>query len=91
MARRYRPLDMPYSEHRKIRTSKGVQAAIKAIAADAAKRAGEIAGDPTGYGIDHTVGSDRARAHVWAKSGPAKRAEAKSAPLMQIAAESAPR
>ncbi|QBI96250.1 neck protein [Mycobacterium phage Patt] len=79
-------LDIPISEHRKIRRSPEVQARLRSIASDVARRAGSSAGDPGGYGTDLTVESDRARAHVWPESGKAIRAEVKNAHLMGIAA-----
>lgn len=80
-------LSIPIAEHNKIRTSSEVQSALLKEASKIAAEAGSMCGDPEGYGNgDLTVGSDRARAHVWAKSGPALKAEAKSSPLMQIAA-----
>ena len=61
-------------------------------AAKIAAQCGSMAGDPDGYGHgDVTVGDDRARAHVWAKSGAAIHAERKDSPLMQIVAAAGPR
>ncbi|AHY26836.1 hypothetical protein PBI_ZOEJ_12 [Mycobacterium phage ZoeJ] len=81
---------MPNSEHRKIRKLPEVQAELQRLAGEIAQRAGAIADAPDGYGTDLEVGSTRARAHVWAKSGAAIHAEIKSAPLMTIAAEQGP-
>lgn len=83
-------LEFPISEHRKIRTSAGVQAVLKQAADDEAKEAGSLAGDPDGYETEVTVGTDRARAHVWPATPKAYRAEAKHAPLMQVAARHGP-
>lgn len=77
-------LEFPISEHRAIRRSAAVQAELRSIAKRIAAQAGMMAGDPTGYSTDMTVGSDRARAHVWPSSREAIRAENKSAPLMGI-------
>lgn len=93
-------LDIPFSDHREIRRSAGVKAELAKIADEIADdAAGRIywdrdrrpsdeeanAGAP--YGTDMVVGSDRARAHVWPRTGAAINAEASHAPLMQIAAE----
>ncbi|AGK85748.1 hypothetical protein 33D_0066 [Mycobacterium phage 33D] len=88
MARK--PLDMPNSEHRKIRKLPEVQAELQRLAAEVARRAGGIADAPDGYGTDLEVGRTRARAHVWPKSSAAIKAEIKTAPLMTIAAEQGP-
>ncbi|AYN57185.1 hypothetical protein SEA_BOOSTSEASON_12 [Mycobacterium phage BoostSeason] len=88
MARK--PLDMPNSEHRKIRCLPEVQAELQRLAVEAAQRAGAMAGDAEGYGTDLEVGKTRARAHVWPKSSAAIKAEIKTAPLMTIAAEQGP-
>ena len=77
-------LNFPNSEHNKIRTSRGVRAELAKLAERIAAEAGSIAGAPDGYQTDMTVGSDRARAHVWAESSEAIRAEIKTAPLLQI-------
>lgn len=75
-------------EFNAIRRSAWAQQIVAEAAADIAARAGAMAGDPEGYGHgDVTVGQDRARAHVWAKTGEAIRAEHRDAPLMQIVAE----
>jgi hypothetical protein len=80
-------LSIPIAEHNKIRNSPEVQAALLKLAGQIAAEAGSMCGDPEGYGHgDLTVNADRSRAHVWAKSGAARKAEAKSSPLMQIAA-----
>ncbi|AXH46852.1 neck protein [Mycobacterium phage Aminay] len=80
-------LDIPFSEHDKIRKAAGVQAKLRSMAGTIASRAGLVAGAPGGYGTDMTVGTDRARAHVWPETSKANRAEVKSAPLLQISAE----
>lgn len=77
-------LEFPISEHRAIRKSKAIQAELKSIAKRIASQAGMRAGVSDGYSTDMTVGSDRARAHVWPSSREAIRAENKSAPLMGI-------
>jgi len=77
-------LEFPISEHRAIRRSASVQAELKSIARKIASQAGMRAGDPDGYSTDLTVGSDRARAHVWPSSRQAIRAENKHAILMGI-------
>lgn len=76
-------LKIPNSEHTKIRTAAGVQAEIVKIARRFAREASALAGVRDGYGTDITVGTDRARAHVWPKSA-AFRAEIKYSPLMQV-------
>jgi hypothetical protein len=78
-------LDMPISEHRKIRRSRDVQAALTAIAERVAAEAGSAADTPGGYSTDIKTYTDRARAHVWPKSFAAIRAENKDAHLMGIA------
>ncbi|AON96669.1 hypothetical protein SEA_PAOLA_14 [Mycobacterium phage Paola] len=83
-------LEFPFSEHAAIRRSEGVQRVLKQAADDAAREAGGIAGEPGGYDTDVTVGTDRARAHVWPATPKAYRAEAKTAPLMQVAAQHGP-
>ena len=77
-------LEFSISEHRAIRKSAAIQAELRSIAKRIASQAGMRAGDPDGYSTDMTIGSDRARAHVWPSSRQAIRAENKSAPLMGI-------
>ena len=81
---------MTNADHAEIRTSAGVQAELRKVASKIAAQANSLAGAPGGYGTDLTVGSDRARAHVWPQTPKARRAEAKSAPLMQIVAAEGP-
>lgn len=77
-----------------ILTSPEIQSVLREVATDIASRASDIADSAVGerhdekaqYGTDLTVGTDRARAHVWAINGTAIHAEAKVAPLMQIVA-----
>lgn len=84
-------LNMTRAEHNAIRRSAAMQQLVAQVAAEVAARAGQLAGDPEGYGHgDVTVGSDRARAHVWPVSGEAIRAERRDSPLMQIVAEQGP-
>lgn len=83
-------LRMTNADHAEIRTSAGVQAELRKEAAKIAARASALAGAPGGYGTDLTVGTDRARAHVWPQTPKARRAEAKTAPLMQIVAAEGP-
>ncbi|AEL19669.1 hypothetical protein SEA_EDUGATOR_13 [Mycobacterium phage Edugator] len=83
-------LEFPFSEHAAIRRSEGVQRVLAQAAEDAAKEAGSIAGEPDGYDTEVTVGTDRARAHVWPATPKAYRTEAKTAPLMQVAARHGP-
>lgn len=78
------------SEHARIRKLSGVQDALRELADDLAARANDLAGTDDDYGTDLEVGKDRARAHVWARTGKAIRAERKTAPLMQLGAESGP-
>jgi len=78
-------LDMPISEHRKIRNSPDVRAALLAIAEKVAAEAGNAADAEGGYGTSVRGFPDRARAHVWPKSFAAIRAENKDAHLMGIA------
>lgn len=87
----YRPLDLPFSEHNKIRTSAGVQAATRKLAEQLARKAGAMAGDVNGYEVTVEVGRDRVRAQIHAESGKAIRAEVKDSPLMQLSAEDGPR
>lgn len=77
-------LRFPNSEHRKIRCSAPIQAELRKIAARIAGSADLRAGDPDGYGTDLTVGTDRARAHVWPQTRKARNSEAKHAHLMGI-------
>ena len=77
---------MSFSEHDAIRTSPEVQAWVKDEAEAIARQAGSLAADPHGYGTDVSVGTDRVRVRVMAKTAKARRAEAKTAPLMQILA-----
>ncbi|ASR85615.1 hypothetical protein SEA_AMGINE_14 [Mycobacterium phage Amgine] len=87
----YKPLDLPFSEHRKIRKLPGVKAECEKIARELAAKAGALAGDPDGYEVEVSDDKDRVRVHVRAESGKAIRAEAKTAPLMQLSAEQGPR
>jgi hypothetical protein len=94
-------LDIPISDHNQIRRSAGVQAELRNIASEIADEAerrmgpwerdrrpsDESENDGPAYGTDLTVGSDRARAHVWPRTGAAVNAEARDAPLLQIVAE----
>ncbi|WNM68955.1 hypothetical protein SEA_TRIBLETROUBLE_14 [Mycobacterium Phage TribleTrouble] len=86
----YQPLDMPFSEHDKIRTLPDVRAATEALARELAGKAGALAGDADGYKVNVDVGSDRVRATIHAESPKAIRAEIKSSPLMTIRAEQGP-
>ena len=76
--------EMSIDDHNEIRRSAGVQAELSKVADRIAAQANSRAGTTDGYGTDLTVGTDRARAHVWAKTGEALHAEAKTAPLMGI-------
>ncbi|QFG11437.1 neck protein [Mycobacterium phage Ekdilam] len=87
----YRPLDLPFSEHNKIRTSRDVQAATRKLAEDLARKAGARAGDVNGYEVTTEVGRDRVRCQIHAESGKAIRAEVKDSPLMQLSAEQGPK
>ncbi|ASR85900.1 hypothetical protein SEA_NIKLAS_16 [Mycobacterium Phage Niklas] len=94
---RYRPLDMPYSEHAHIRKLPGVVAECERIAAAARDRAAHIADTQTeidgagaGYETETVLGGDRVRVHVRAESGKAIAAEEDVAPLMQVVAELGP-
>lgn len=87
----YRPLDLPIADHKAIRKSAGVRAACQKIGQELATKAGVLAGDPGGYEVVTVDGSDRVRVNVRAESPKAIRAEAKTAPLMQISAQSGPR
>ncbi|QJD50417.1 hypothetical protein SEA_CHRIS_15 [Mycobacterium phage Chris] len=93
----YRPLDMPWSEHRDIRTSPEMKAEIERIAADLRDRAArkadeqtEIDGAGDGYVMVPAHSPNRARAFVRADSGEAIAAEDDVAPLMQVSAELGP-
>ncbi|MCV7226061.1 hypothetical protein [Mycolicibacterium komossense] len=78
-------LKIPISDDRKIRRVT-VRPACRQVAATIAVVAGRIAGDPNGYGVEETVGTDRARENVFAKSGEAAHKEAGAAPPLQQAA-----
>lgn len=88
-------LKMTPREFYKIRRSAGMQRALAKLAAELADDANSRAGIADGYvsvsevapNPDVTVGKDTTRAHVWAKTGEAIRAERRNSPLMQIAAE----
>lgn len=80
-------LEIPLSDHSKIRRSVEVQSELRSIASRLAGRASSAADAPDGYGTDLTVEADRARAHVWPETGKAMHAEIKDAPLMGLAAE----
>ncbi|AFN37806.1 neck protein [Mycobacterium phage MacnCheese] len=86
----YRPLDMPFSEHDKIRNDPAITAAVEALAQQLAAKAGALADDPDGYKVNVEHGSDRVRATIHAESPKAIRAEIKSSPLMTIRAEQGP-
>lgn len=77
-------LNFPNSEHRKIRRSAAIQSELRKIAKSIAGQADMRAGDADGYGNDLTVGSDRARAHVWPQTRKARNSEAKHAHLMGV-------
>lgn len=77
---------IPIEDHAKIRTSDDVRLELAKIALRIAGEADDELGEPGGYGTDMMIGTDRARAHVWPKTKKAKRAEAKNAYLMSIAA-----
>lgn len=77
-------LNFPNSEHRKIRRSAAIQAELRKIARGIAAKADLRAGDPDGYGTDMTIGTDRARAHVWPQTRKARNSEAKHAHIMGI-------
>lgn len=83
---------------REIATSAETQASLLGIANEIASEATTIASMTVGkrhvgkggpvkpeYGTDVTVGTDSARAHVWAKNGPAIHAERKDPVLPTIA------
>jgi len=85
-------LKITLGDHHKIMKSAGVQAALRDLAAKVAAQANSMAGMSDGYtsesemapNPDLTVGSDSARAHVWA-TGEAVGIEKKNAILMTIA------
>lgn len=79
-------LRIPISDDRKIRRGAPVRKACQQIAATIAVTAGRIAGDPDGYGVEESVGSDRTRVNVWAKTNKTERAESGATPPMQQAA-----
>lgn len=78
-------LEMPIGDFVEIRTSADMQAAVDAETSRIAGEANSLAGTTDGYGTDLTVGTDRVRGHVWAKTGEALHAEAKDSPLMKLA------
>ena len=80
-------LSIPRSEFNSIRRARGVQAALVDLAADIADEASARADEPGGYSHDLSVGTDRARAHVWPSKGKAFHAENEQAILLQIVAE----
>jgi hypothetical protein len=84
-------LSIPIPEHNKIRTSPALKAELirlaKEIADEAGRRADPDEPSKEHYGHDLRVGTDRARAHVWPKSGEAINAENNDALLLQIVAE----
>lgn len=86
----YRPLDMPFDDHRAIRKLPDIKAACEKIGHELAREAGAIAGDPNGYKVVTVNGADRVRVYVQADSGKAIRAEAKTSPLMQLSAKQGP-
>jgi len=88
-------LKLPRGEHNKIRRSPAMQKLVKQVAAEVAATANGRAGISDGYvsesslapNPDVTVGNDTARAHVWAKTGEAIRAEKRDAILLGIVAD----
>jgi hypothetical protein len=88
-------LKLPLGEHKKIRRSPAMQKLVKQVAAEVADIANARAGISDGYvsessvapNPDVTVGNDSARAHVWAKTGEAIRAEKRDAILLGIVAD----
>lgn len=84
-------LDFPDSEHRMIRRSPGVQAAVAALAEEVRAAAGALAGDPDGYEASELrVGTDRVRVDVYPVTEAAFEAEAESSPLMQLQGQQGP-
>lgn len=77
---------MSIADHNAIRTSPEIQAWVRQEAEQIAAAAGGLAGDPDGYETDMMVGTDRCRVRVRPRTPKARRAEAKTAPLMQIIA-----
>lgn len=83
-------VSIPLRDHKQIANSGDVRRALKELAAKLAKDANSAAGIVDGYVSisevppepDLTRGSDASRAHVWAKTGEAIRAERKEAILM---------
>lgn len=82
-------IEIPLSDHRKIRRSVTRATAVSVATRIAAKAEG-IAGDGAEYGVEADVGTDRVRVNVWPKNAEAIRAEAKSAPLLQAAMQTKP-
>ena len=82
-------------DHNAIRTSESMKRALKKEASRIANQANSRAGITDGYvtessvepNPDVTVSQGRARAHVWAKTTEAIRAERKNAILMGIAGD----
>jgi hypothetical protein len=82
-------------DHNAIRTSESMKRALKKEASRLANLANSRAGITDGYvtespvnpNPDLTVSQGRARAHVWAKTSEAIRAERKDAILMGIAGD----
>ena len=79
-------LKIPISDDRKIRRGGDVAKACQHIGAAIAVVAGGIAGEPDGYGVEQSVGTDRTRVNVYAQTGKTEHAEAGAAPPLQQAA-----
>uniref|UniRef100_A0AAU8GPI1 Head-to-tail connector protein n=1 Tax=Mycobacterium phage Pharb TaxID=3136626 RepID=A0AAU8GPI1_9VIRU len=86
----YQPLDMPFSEHDKIRNDPAITAAVEALAKELAAKAGALADDPDGYTVNVEHGTDRVRATIHAESAKAIHAEIKNSPLMTVRAGQGP-
>lgn len=88
-------LSLKRGEHNKIRRSPAMQKLVKQVADQIAAEANSRAGISDGYvsesavepNPDVTVSNDSARAHVWAKTGDAIRAEKRDAILLGIVAD----
>ncbi|ADL71105.1 hypothetical protein I5G90_gp85 [Mycobacterium phage Adonis] len=91
----YRPLDLPFSEHRKIRNLPDLTKACEKLGDKLRDKAAAKANAHTpGAGDDYVTetvhGRDRVRVYVRAE-GAAIGVENDIAPLMQVSAESGPR
>lgn len=79
-------LQMPISDFIEIRKSPEMQAFIAQETEALAQEADSLAGEGDAYRTDVAVGETRVRGYIHPDSQAGHRAEAKSSPLMQLAA-----